>query len=471
MIKKPLGSFFLLAAMGAPGLIHVAAAQPAAAQDAQTPVASQPRQAQPQAVWLNFLDQLKEVAKNSPEMMAEAALLEAEKESYYAERGDLGLELSLSHTRYPEGSGSSSSGSGFTALEEYSEARISIDLMHLLARRSSSIDSAKARVESAEYEVDLKAIEATIRLMEDAVTAWTYGYRREALNNALASIEGAKSKLKLSEQAAMPEITKATPTKVAEAIILHSEINNNLKAISSLIPNIPPSPNDFSVLPITPPDGDDIYELASQDLNAQILKAESLAYKEKAESLRGNGVSLSLYGGFVEQETQAASGTDTEDGPQYGAQLTVPLGSNQHHLRKKAEFEAHAAKLGALAAVRNSQRSLVELRDHWAEAVARMNQSQENMRQQAALLSKLRRRAGSPGSGQAPEPWEVDMQAAVFWTAVANVWEKRAVWVTDALTWGLLSPEYLQANARTGNAQSSRSLCAPYVSCDEIAGN
>lgn len=466
MIKKPLGSFLLLTALGVPGLINTAVAQSAPPQNTQQAVDSQP-----QTTWLVFLNQLKEVAESSPEIMAEAALLDAEKENYYAEQGDLGLEFSLSHTRYPGGSGSSSSGGGLTALEQYSEARISIDLMHLLARRSSSIDSAKARVEGAQHEMDLKATAATIRFMEDAVTAWTYGFRREALKNALASIDNARSKLKLSEQAEMPEITKATPTKVAEAIILYSEINNNLKAISPLTPKIPRLPNDFSILPTTPPDGDDIYKLASKDLNAQILKAQSLAYKEEAESLRGNGVSLSLYGGFVEQETQTSSGIDTEDGPQYGAQLTVPLGSNQHHLRKKAEFESHAAKLGALAAVRNSQRSLVELRDHWAEAVARMNQAQENMRQQAALLSKLRRRAGSPGSGQAPEPWEVDMQAAVFWTAVANVWEKRAVWVTDALTWGLLSPEYLQANARTGNAQSSRSLCAPYVSCDEIAGN
>ncbi|GAB3382303.1 TolC family protein [Spongiibacter taiwanensis] len=418
--------------------------------------------------WLLFLEELREVAKDSPEMQAEAARLDAKKEGLYAERGDLGLDFSLSHTRYPEGSGSQSGGGGFTALEEYSEARLSLDLMHLLARRGSKIDSAKAKVEGAEAELNLKATEATVRLMRDAVTAWTYQYRREALNNALHNIESANDKLRLSERAGLPEITKATPTKVAEAIILRSEIENNLQAISPLIPNIPNLPTDFSVLPLTPPDGDAIFKLATQDMKAQVMKSESLAYKEEAESLRGNGVQLSVYGGFVEQKVRTGAGT--EDGPVYGAQLTVPLGSNQHHLRKAAEFEAHAAKLGALAAVRDSQRTLVELRDHWAAAVARLNQAQENMRQQAALLEKMNRLADSPGAGRAPEPWEVDMQAAAFWNAVADVWQKRAEWIKDALTWGLLSPEYLQMNARSPNPEGSQSLCAPYGACSEIAG-
>lgn len=468
-MKKIYGVFSLAIAVALGGGNYSAMAQDVpAGQDAASP------ESQSEAQWVVFLEKLRELAMASPGIMAESSLLEAEKQNYYAERGDLGLNLSVSHTRFPDSSGSEIDNGGASELEEYSEARLSLDLMHLFARRGSAVDSARARVESAEYEMALKANQAAVSLMEDAVISWAYRYRREALRNALSGVEGAKRKLRLSESASMPEITKATPVKVAEAIILYSEVKNKLDAISPLVPNIPNPPGDFSVLPLTPPSGDAINQLANQDLNAQMLRAESVAYAEEAESLRGNGMALSIFGGYVERKSSPTE-IDTEasansSGPQYGVQLNIPLGSRQYHQRRAAEYQAHAATLGANAAVRSSQRALVRLRDQWAESVARLNQAQENMRQQATLLSQMNRRAQSPGSGRAPEPWEVDMQETAFWNAVAEVWEERAQWMQNALTWGLLNPEYLSTHSREPDPESSYTLCAPYGACEDIAG-
>ncbi|NKI17050.1 TolC family protein [Spongiibacter sp. KMU-166] len=470
-MKKVYGALSLAVAVALSGASISAMAQDVPAGQA---AASPESQSQSEMPWAAFLEQLREVAMSSPAMMAESSLLEAERQNYYAERGDLGLNLSVSHTRFPESSGSEIDDGAVSELEEYSEARLSLDLMHLLARRGSAVDGAKARVESAEYEMALKANQAAVNLMEDAVTAWTYRYRREALRNALAGVESAKGKLRLSESAAMPEITKATPVKVAEAIILHSEVKNKLDSISPLIPNIPTPPGDFSMLPLTPPSGDEINQVANQDLNAQRLRAESMAFAEEAESLRGNGMALSIFGGYVERKSSPTDiDSDTAastSGPQYGVQLNIPLGSRQYHQRRAAEYQAHAATLGANAAVRQSQRALVKLRDQWAESVARLNQAQEYMRQQATLLSQMKKRSRSPGSGRAPEPWEVDMQETVFWNAVADVWEERAQWIQNALTWGLLNPQYLHAHSREPNPESSYTLCAPYGACEDIAG-
>ena len=467
-MKRVNGSLSLFVVATLSAAINSALAQEVPAQPVMANAESQL-----EAPWVAFLKELSEVAKTSPEMMAETSLLAAERENYYAERGDVGLNLSISHTRFSESSGSQLD-SGASALEAYSDARLSLDLMRLLARRSSAVDGAKARVDSAEYGLQIKANQATVNYMEDAVTAWTYRYRREALSNALAGVENAKRKLKLSESAAMPEITNATPIKVAEAIILHSEVKNKLDAISRLIPNIPNPPNDFSMLPLAPPGGPDIDKLANQDLKAQMLRSESLAYGEEAEALRGNGMALTVFGGYVEQErTSTGLNSDaaaTDSGPQYGVQLNIPLGSRQYHQRRAAEYQSHAASLAANAAVRGSQRALVRLRDQWATSVASLNQSQEFMRQQANLLSQLKRRAGSPSSGQAPEPWEVDMQVTVFWNAVADVWEKRSQWIQNALAWGLLDPDYLRNSGREADPESSYTLCAPYGACEDIAG-
>ncbi len=467
-MKKVNGSLSLFVVATLSVAISSALAQEVPAQQATASAAIQA-----EAPWVAFINELSEVAKSSPEMMAESSLLAAEQEKYYAETGDIGLDLSISHTRF-SGSSGSQLDSGASALESYSDARLSLDLMHLLARRGSAVDGAKARVSSAEYGLKIKANQATVNYMEDAIAAWTYRYRREALSNALAGVEKAKRKLRLSESAAMPEITKATPVKVAEAIILHSEVKNKLDAISRLIPNIPNPPKDFSVLPLTPPGGADIDRLANQDLKAQMLRSDSLAFGEEAEALRGNGMALTVFGGYVEQERSTTEltndATSGDSGPQYGVQLNIPLGSRQYHQRRAAEYQSHAASLAANAAVRNSQRALVKLRDQWAASVARLNQSQEFMRQQANLLSQLKRRAQSPSSGQAPEPWEVDMQETVFWNAVADVWEKRAQWTQNALAWGLLDPDYLRDKGRVAVPESSYTLCAPYGACEDIAG-
>lgn len=434
---------------------------------------AQPDDEPPANDWNYFLGKLQEVATQSPDMAAEQARLEASRAMYASERGDTGLELSGSYTNYPEGSGAETGGAagtsgGFTNLEEYQEARLTLDLMDLLARRTSRVDSAEALVEKARYDMKEASTESTITLMEDAVTAWAYQYRREALHEALERVEEAKRKLKLSESASLPEITKATPTSVAEALILHSQVQSDLEAISPFIPTTPDLPPDFSVLPLSAPGEEDIIRVANNDPAARSFQAESIALQEEAESLRGNGVELSIYGGYVVQSVRDTSGT--EEGPQFGARLTIPLGSSQHHERAAREYESHAAKMDAQAALHQRQRDLLDLRDSWAQSVAQLNDAQENMRQQAKLLENMNQRAAAPRAGQAPEPWEVDMQAARFWNAVATVWEQRAAWIQNVLTWGLMEPEYLQARARPANPQAASSLCAPLESCG-VTGN
>src|SRR5690554_7535774 len=61
---------------------------------------------QPGAMWRVFISELRRVAEASPGLKAEKMRRDAEKENALAERGDIGLSLSASHTRYPDGSGS-----------------------------------------------------------------------------------------------------------------------------------------------------------------------------------------------------------------------------------------------------------------------------------------------------------------------------------------------------------------------------
>tara|TARA_R110000822_G_scaffold77425_13_gene185947 strand:- start:12720 stop:14333 length:1614 start_codon:yes stop_codon:yes gene_type:complete len=425
-------------------------------------ISSQQMANQPGAMWLVFLSELKRVAQKSPEIEAGSVRLEAERENSHAERGDLGLSLSASHTRYPGGGGAQNSGS-FTSLEEYSEARLSLDLMHLLARRGAKIDSAEATAQQVEYELELAAVASSSRLLEDTVTVWSLKFRREALKNALVKIDSANRKLKISEDAGMPEITKATPSNVAEAIILKSSISNNLKAISPLIPDVPNLPPYFLSLPSTPPDADRIYQIALKNPGTKSLQSKARAFQHQARSLRGNGFEFSVHGGYVVQEVGDIGAT--EEGTQYGATMVLPLGSRDSHKRKAAELQARAAQFDAQAAIRSSQDSLVDLRDEWSRSLAVLNQAQEDLRQQARLLETMERRAASPQSGRAPEPWEVEIQSAKFWVSVAKTWEQRAEWMKNVLTWGLIDPEYIIQEAMPTNPEISHSLCAPLSSC------
>ena len=382
-----------------------------------------------------------------------------------AERGDLGLTLSASHSRFPDGLGGDvTNGTTNSSLEQYSDIRLNYRLLDQMMRKGSRVDAAKARLEQAKYEVNEQTATAAIELARGAAQAWSEKFQYQALSEALEAIQAAKKKLKLSAEASMPEITEATLANEAEALILHNEITSAFDSLSPFEPSAPRPPEDYTVLPLRAPGSDDIVRLANQSPQAKILELESKALEEEAESYRGNGVELDLFAGQVFQET-GSGGPDLDDGPQYGAVLTVPLGANDYYRGKALRLQSEARRREAADALLVRQRELIQLRNEWSQSVAAMSRATERMRQQNRILTQMRQRAEHPGSGRGAHPWQIDVENARFWLRVSETWGARGEWLANLLAWAVVEPELLTSEFRESNYSRENAICAPLYEC------
>lgn len=416
--------------------------------------------------WLNFVTQIRELAQQSHRTTAQELMLKSREAAVSAERGDTGLTLSASYADYPDGLGGDvANGTTGESLEQYSDIRLNYSLLDQLLRKSSRVDAAKARLDQAEYLVSEQHEAAAIELARGSAIAWSEKYQYQALSQALSNIQSAKKKLKLSAEASMPEITEATLANEAEALILHNEITSAFDSLSPFEPAAPKLPEDYTVLPQRAPGSDDIIRLANRSSEAKTLELEAVALEEEAESFRGNGVDLDLYAGQVFQRRGGGTANDREDGPQFGAVLTIPLGANDYYEGKSRRWQAQARRREAADALLQRQRDLIELRNEWSQSVASLSRSTERMRQQNRILTQMRQRASQPGSGQAPHPWQIDVEAARFWLRVADTWRERGEWLANVLTWSVTEPEYLVDRFRESNLAQENAICAPLYEC------
>ncbi|WP_372748494.1 TolC family protein [Litorivivens sp.] len=415
--------------------------------------------------WLGFITQIRNLSQQSYRTNAQELERQSREAALAAERGDLGLTLSASHSRFPDGLGGDvSNGTTNSSLEKYTDVRLNYRLFDQLLRKGSRVDAAKARLKQAEYEVTEQTATAAIELARGSAQAWSEKYQYQALSEALEAIQAAKKKLKLSAEASMPEITEATLANEAEALILHNEITSAFDSLSPFEPSAPRPPEDYTVLPLRAPGSDDIVRLANQSPEAKMLELESTALKEEAQSYRGNGIDLDLFAGQVYQET-AAGGPELDDGPQYGAVLTIPLGANDYYRGKALRLQSEARRRQAADALLVRQRELIQLRNEWSQSVAAMSRATERMRQQNRILTQMRKRAEHPGSGRAPHPWQIDVENARFWLRVAETWNARGEWLSNLLAWAVVEPEFLTSEFRESNYSRDNAICAPLYEC------
>lgn len=453
----------VLAAIPARAQTEGAAATPESASTANKPL-SESAQA-----WLSFISQIRNISQQSYRSSAQELELKARKAALAAERGDTGLTLSASYTEYPDGLGGNvNSGTtvGNENLEQYSDVRLTYQLLDQVLRRGSRVDAAKARLKQAEFLVAEENISAASELAQGAAIAWSEKYQYQALSEALTHIQAAKKKLKLSAEASMPEITEATLANEAEALILHNEITSAFDSLSPFEPSAPKPPEDYSVLPLRAPGSDDIVRLANHSSEAKVLELEAKALEEDADSYSANGIMLDIYAGQVfQQRGGGVGGQDAEDGPQVGAVLTIPLGANDYYEGKSLRWQAEARRREAADALLVRQRELIELRNEWSLSVAALSRATERMRQQNRILTQMRQRAAQPGSGRAPHPWQLDVENARFWLRVAETWRERGEWLSNVLTWAVVEPDYLASQFRKSNYSRENAICAPLYEC------
>lgn len=417
--------------------------------------------------WLNFITQIRELAQQSYRTSAQELMLKSREADVSAARGDTGLSLSASYADYPDGLGGdvSNGTTGAENLEQYSDVRLNYSLLDQLLRKSSRVDAAKARLHQAEYLVSEQHESAALELARGSAIAWSEKYQYQALSQALTAIQSAKKKLKLSAEASMPEITEATLANEAEALILHNEITSAFDSLSPFEPSAPKLPEDYTVLPQRAPGSEDIIRLANSSTEAKTLELEATALEEEAESFRGNGVDLDIYAGQVFQRRGAGAANDADDGPQFGAVLTIPLGANDYYQGKSRRWQAQARRREAADALLERQRELIELRNEWSQSVAALSRATERMRQQNRILTQMRQRANQPGSGRAPHPWQIDVESARFWLRVADTWRERGEWLANVLSWSIAEPEYLVDRFRESNLTQENAICAPLYEC------
>lgn len=420
-----------------------------------------------QQQWLMFIDSILEQAKSSGDIQGRAHELRALRAETDAERGDTGLSLVASYSDYPNGLGGGQSDAD--NLESYSELRLNYRLLDQILRKGGRVDAAKFREKQAEILVKAQQSAVAIELANESAVAWSEGFQRQALKRALSAIQAAKRKLELAAGASMPEITNATLENEAQTLILHKEITSAFDRLSPFDSRAPQLPADYTALPLTAPDSKAIIRAAKTSTEAKILELEAQALQAEARSFSGNGVELDVYAGHVSQDrggdTGVTAGSASDSGNQFGAVLTVPLGSEDSHRKKSRNWRAKARQEEARAAVELRQRELIQLRNQWSEAVSNLSRRTEQLRQESRILNRMQTRAKHPGSGQAPQPWELDVAEARFWLRVADIWQARGEWASHVLSWAVIDPKQFKAALNAGHKTDIHSLCAPIKNC------
>lgn len=420
-----------------------------------------------QQQWLTFIDSVLEQAKSSGEIKGQAHELRARRAETNAEQGDTGLNLVASYSDYPNGLGGGQSDAD--NLESYSELRLNYRLLDQILRKGDRVDAARYREQQAEILLKAQQSALAIELANESATAWAERFQRQALKRALTAIQSAKQKLELAANASMPEITNATLENEAQTLILHKEITSAFDRLSPFDSRAPQLPADYTALPLTAPDSQAIIRAAKHSTEAKILKLEANALEAEARSLSGNGVELDVYAGHVTQDRSGSegvtAGSASDSGNQFGAVLTVPLGSEDSHRKKSRHWQSKARHEEARAAVESRQRELIQLRNQWSEAVSNLSRRTEQLRQEGRMLNQMQTRADHPGAGRAPQPWELNVAEARFWLRVADTWQARGEWAAHVLSWAVIDPKQFQASLNSGRKTNIHSLCAPIKDC------
>ncbi|HEU0198170.1 MAG TPA: hypothetical protein VFQ88_13280 [Nevskiaceae bacterium] len=423
--------------------------------------------------WQGYFKKLQDYTQSRATGKAATALTQAANADIRSQRGNVGLNLTGGFTDYPNGGGTGNGGSGgsaagatnntFTDLRQYAEARVNWKILGFFARRPARIDYARANADEVRDQNEIDDLTAQQALVDEGVAAWASAHARRALEHALTQAQQAQKKLGAAYRAPTAHITGSTIEQVQTAGTLESRVRGALAGLAAAHPVGPALPADYATLPLQPPTPKKLQRIAEGAPQVALHEAQARSNAALARTYMGNGVDVSVYGGYI-AEKRAEVGR-LQSGPEVGLRLTVPIGTEDHEKRVAAEWRAKAQRYQAKAAVHQRDQALRQLAQQWVGDVASLQAAEVSMQSQAGRLHTMRLRAQQPASGVAPEPGVVALQAASFWYSVGQVWQARAQWMQDVLTWGLFDPTYLQRASRPANAGAGESLCAPLKSC------
>lgn len=416
--------------------------------------------------WTRYLGQLQNTAQNSAAVRSAEAGIKASQGTVAAQTGDRGLKFSASYTDYPNGGGTGANGS-FTDLQQRGEARIGWDLLDFLGRRPGRIASARAQVGAAKAGLADASVTFQLTLLDRSVAKWTSARRRSALQHARSDLQMANQSLQsLRGKSLSARLATAVTEASQQVLSLETQVNQTLASLPEPGAQLPLPPDSYWLLPMDPPSEQEIELAAKKSQRAAQLNQQARAYDDQSDANWAHGAHFNVYAGYVEDKLRSTS--SFEHGPEIGAELTVPIGGGGGGRQTNAHWQAVQQRLAAQAAVEEQLQALRKLREQWAEASSAVSGGASALKQQAGWLHRMDLQSKAGAGTNAPEPWQVRLQAARFWMSVADLWQSRGRWVKSVLTWSLYDKAYLRNHMRVGSAPASSGLCSPLSSCPQI---
>lgn len=418
------------------------------------------------ASWQAYLQQIRTQARDLPAVRSAQAGVNASKGTVVAETGDRSLDFRGDVTYFPRGAGSAGPSGTFTNLETYAEARLSWDPLDYFGRRPGRIDSARAQVDAAEAQVDDSAVAQEQVLLEQSLNAWAAQHQREALQQAQDSLQVADRDLNaVKRQPVSAQLWQAVLQGAAQSVTLHSKVDQQLAALPPEAPGLPSPPQDYWALPLRPPSASDLPTIARRSPRGQRLEALSHSFQARQRAYWAQGVKTDLFAGYIDETVR--SGPSALNGPEVGASINIPIGGRGSGDRTNAHYQAQQYALAAKAAQLKELRLLKQLRRQWSAAAAAVQSGEKSIRAQAKDLQRMRLVSAKGVQKNVPEPWQVKMQAAQFWSSVSELWGARARWLQAVMEWSTYDKPYLNSHMRSAAGAPAGDLCSPLGECPQ----
>lgn len=415
--------------------------------------------------WIAYMQKLKAQAKDTASVQSALAGVKAGHGAVAAQTGDRDISLDANYTNYPNGGGSSTGTSGsFTNLEQRAEIRANWGLLDFFGRRPGRISSAEAKVNAAQANVTYERQNRQQYLVGESIAAWAARQQRQALQNALSDLKNANEALdKLQNHSLSPNLANAVTQASNRALKLQAQIEQQLAGLPEPGQSLPLPPDSYWTLPKQPPSSNTLQQVAQNTPLAAKLRAQAKSFDAQTRANWAKNYHFKIYGGYVQERVHGQSGT--QHGPEVGASLTIPIGGGGGGARANAHWQAQQKALAAKAAIQQQQQLLQQLRLQWVQAATNLRSQINVVRHQAKQVNIMRQRYVSGAGAKTPEPWQLQIEGAEFWTSVANTWKARGQWVQAVLTWTVYDNGYLAAHAPSNASAPPKGLCSPLPQC------
>jgi len=426
-----------------------------------------PRSAPRIQPWLAYLQTLESQVRAGSAVQSAQAGVKANQVSVSAQTGDVDLSLDASYTDYPNGAGTGSNGS-FTDLQQRGEIRASWGLLDFFGRRPGRIDNAQAHVKAARADMAYTRQDNEQALISRSVTAWTANYQQQALQNAMQDVNSVNHALdELQNHVLNTRLTNAVTLASSQALELQSKIEQGLASLPVQDKSLPAPPSSYWVLPLNAPAATQIKQIAHADLRAQKLRYQSKAFDAQSRAYWADDFHFKIYGGYVRQKLRDQSGS--RNGPELGANLSIPIGGAGSGERANAHWQARQLALAAQAAVEQQGLLLQQMRQQWTQSKANLHSQTVLISREAQQINQMLQRYSADIGSNSPEPWQVRLEGARFWLAVAETWQTRGQWIETVLAWSVFDDnDYLKAHVSSAPAAGLDSLCAPLEKCPQV---